>query len=133
MNSKIHLRVGGVPEHFNLPWQLAAERDIFTTEDIDLAWTVYAGGTGAMTKALNNGELDLAVLLTEGFIAAADQGLKAHIAKVYIESPLVWGIYSGRKSNIKIMLTIIIFLIFYSLFICMTYIHIAICISPFIK
>jgi|694.fasta_scaffold02231_14 sulfonate transport system substrate-binding protein len=100
MNSKIHLRVGGVPEHFNLPWQLAAERDIFTTEDIDLAWTVYAGGTGAMTKALNNGELDLAVLLTEGFIAAADQGLKAHIAKVYIESPLVWGIYSGRKSNI---------------------------------
>jgi sulfonate transport system substrate-binding protein len=101
MNSKSHLRIGGVPEHFNLPWQLAAERDIFTTEEIDLAWTVYAGGTGAMTKALSNGELDIAILLTEGFIAAADQGLKAKIAKVYIESPLVWGIYTGKNSKIQ--------------------------------
>lgn len=101
MNKKTHLRIGGVPEHFNLPWQLAAERDIFTSEDIDLAWTVYAGGTGAMTKALSNGELDVAVLLTEGFIAAADQGLKARIAKVYIESPLIWGIYTSRNSRIN--------------------------------
>ncbi len=101
MNGKNHLRVGGVPEHFNLPWQLAAERDVFTAENIDLAWTVYAGGTGAMTKALSNGELDVAVLLTEGFIAAADQGLKARIAKVYIESPLVWGIYTGTNSKIR--------------------------------
>jgi ABC-type nitrate/sulfonate/bicarbonate transport system substrate-binding protein len=100
MKKKTHLRIGGVPEHFNLPWQLAAERDIFTSEDIDLAWTVYAGGTGAMTKALANGELDIAVLLTEGFIAAADQGLKARIAKVYIESPLIWGIYTSRNSRI---------------------------------
>jgi sulfonate transport system substrate-binding protein len=99
MNS--HIRVGGVPEHFNLPWQLAAERDIFSSEGIDLAWTVYAGGTGAMTQALNNGELDIAILLTEGFISAANQGLKAKIAKVYIETPLIWGIYSGANSKIK--------------------------------
>lgn len=96
-----HIRVGGVPEHFNLPWQLAAERDIFSSEGIDLAWTVYAGGTGAMTQALNNGELDIAILLTEGFISAANQGLKAKIAKVYIETPLIWGIYSGANSKIK--------------------------------
>ncbi len=98
---KSHIRIGGVPEHFNLPWQLAAEHDIFSTENIDLAWTVYAGGTGAMTTALNNGELDIAILLTEGFVAAASQGLKAKIAKVYIETPLVWGIYTGSNSKIK--------------------------------
>jgi sulfonate transport system substrate-binding protein len=98
---KAHLRIGGVPEHFNLPWQLAAEHDIFSTENIDLAWTVYAGGTGAMTKALSNGELDIAILLTEGFVSAASQGLKAKIAKVYIETPLVWGIYTGANSKIK--------------------------------
>jgi len=98
---KNNLRIGGVPEHFNMPWQLAAERDIFSSEGIDLAWTVYAGGTGAMTKALNTGELDIAILLTEGFISAAQQGLKAKIAKVYIESPLIWGIYSGVNSKIK--------------------------------
>jgi sulfonate transport system substrate-binding protein len=99
--AKSTLRIGGVPEHFNLPWQLAAEHDIFTSQGIELSWTFYAGGTGAMTKALSNGELDIAILLTEGFVSAASQGLKARIAKVYIETPLVWGIYSGANSRIK--------------------------------
>jgi sulfonate transport system substrate-binding protein len=93
------LRIGGVPEHFNLPWQLAAERDIFSGHGINMAWTVYAGGTGAMTKALQSGELDVAILLTEGFLAAAHQGLQAKIAKVYIDTPLIWGIYSGVGSR----------------------------------
>jgi hypothetical protein len=101
MKMKQSLRVGGVPEHFNLPWQLAAERDVFSSYDIDLSWTMYAGGTGAMTQAISNGTLDVAILLTEGFIAAASDGLEARIAKVYIETPLVWGIYTGAQSTIK--------------------------------
>ena len=101
MKTKQSLRVGGVPEHFNLPWQLAAERDVFSNYDIDLSWTMYAGGTGAMTQAISNGSLDIAVLLTEGFIAAASDGLEASIAKVYIDTPLVWGIYSGAQSSIQ--------------------------------
>jgi len=100
MKKKQSLRVGGVPEHFNLPWQLAAERDVFSMHNIDLSWTMYAGGTGAMTQALSNGSLDVAILLTEGFIAAAADGLQARIAKVYIETPLVWGIYTGASSEI---------------------------------
>jgi ABC-type nitrate/sulfonate/bicarbonate transport system substrate-binding protein len=101
MKPQQFLRVGGVPEHFNLPWQLAAERDVFTSNGIDLSWTMYAGGTGAMTQALHNGSLDVAVLLTEGYIAAASEGLKASIAKVYIDTPLVWGIYTGSSSSIN--------------------------------
>jgi len=101
MKSKQSLRVGGVPEHFNLPWQLAAERDVFSNYDIDLSWTMYAGGTGAMTQAISNGTLDIAVLLTEGFISAASDGLEACIAKVYIDTPLIWGIYTGAKSTIQ--------------------------------
>lgn len=100
MKTKLSLRVGGVPEHFNLPWQLAAERDVFSSHNIDLSWTMYAGGTGAMTQALSNGSLDVAILLTEGFIAAASDGLEAHIAKVYIDTPLVWGIYTGSQSSL---------------------------------
>lgn len=95
------IRIGGVPEHFNLPWQLAAEKDVFSAEKINFTWTVYAGGTGAMTKALNNGELDVAILLTEGYVSAINQGLKAKIAKVYIDSPLIWGIYTGMDSGIN--------------------------------
>ncbi len=76
------IKIGGVPEHFNLPIQMAIERDEFQQHGVDLLWTYYPGGTGAMTKALAEGELDLAILLTEGFVLAANNGLSARIVKV---------------------------------------------------
>ncbi|MFM7310811.1 MAG: hypothetical protein ACKOZY_09395, partial [Flavobacteriales bacterium] len=84
---------------YNLPWTLAAERDIFSSESIELVWTMYAGGTGAMTAALERDELDVAILLTEGFLAAAAQGLRSKIVKVSIDTPLIWGIYTGQDST----------------------------------
>jgi len=99
MKVKTQLRVGGVPEHFNLPWQSAAERDILSAKAIELSWTMYAGGTGAMTQAIQSNALDVAILLTEGFIASANDGLKAKIAKVYIDTPLVWGIYTAADAT----------------------------------
>lgn len=93
------IKIGGVPEHFNLPILMAIEKDEFQKHGVDLQWTYYPGGTGAMTKALADGELDLAILLTEGFVSAAHKGLSARIVKVYIESPLVWGIHSGAASR----------------------------------
>ncbi|MBL7944357.1 MAG: ABC transporter substrate-binding protein [Flavobacteriales bacterium] len=93
--STTRLRIGGVPEHFNLPWILAMERNVFPAAGIDLSWTYYAGGTGAMTRAMAEGELDLAILLTEGFVSARHKGLDAVIVKNYIETPLCWGIFTG--------------------------------------
>ncbi len=95
------IKIGGVPEHFNLPILLAIERGDFARQGIDLQWTYYPGGTGAMTKALAAGELDMAILLTEGFVSAVNNGLSAKVVKVYIDSPLVWGIYSGIGSETK--------------------------------
>ncbi len=92
------IKIGGVPEHFNLPILMAIEKDEFMQHGVDLQWTYYPGGSGAMTRALADGELDLAILLTEGFISAAHNGLSARIVKVYIDSPLVWGIHSGAGS-----------------------------------
>lgn len=93
------INIGGVTEHFNLPWNLAVEHNKFSGADVDLNWTFFPGGTGVMTEALKSGELDLAILLTEGFISAAAQGLKAKIVKEYITSPLGWGIFTGAKSQ----------------------------------
>ena len=92
------IKIGGVPEHLNLPILMAIEKGEFQRHSLDLQWTYYPGGTGAMTKALADGELDLAILLTEGFVSAANNGLSARIVKVYIDSPLVWGIHSGATS-----------------------------------
>ena len=94
-----NLNIGGVTEHFNLPWNLAVEQNKFTDAGVDLSWKFFPGGTGIMTEALKTGELDLAILLTEGFISAAAKGLKAKIVKEYITSPLGWGIFTGNHST----------------------------------
>ncbi|KAJ1467296.1 hypothetical protein T484DRAFT_1859277 [Baffinella frigidus] len=60
------LRIAGVPEHFNTPWHIAKEKGLFAAAGVDVEWTDYPGGTGAMTKALNDNEVDVALLLTEG-------------------------------------------------------------------
>lgn len=95
MKDKITLRIGGVPEHFNLPWQLALEQDVFSALNVQVSWTYFAGGTGVMTEALQEGDLDVALMLTEGFVSAFHRGLDARIVKVYTKTPLTWGIYGG--------------------------------------
>jgi ABC-type nitrate/sulfonate/bicarbonate transport system substrate-binding protein len=99
MNTTI--KIGGVTEHFNLPWNLAVEQQKFAAARVDLNWLFYPGGTGVMTEALKSGELDMAILLTEGFISAASRGLKAKVVKEYISSPLGWGIFTGAKSSVN--------------------------------
>ena len=89
----INLRIGGVPEHFNLPWRMAIEERKFINENINLEWSDFGGGTGAMANALRNNELDLAIMLTEGITADIIAGNTAKIIKVYVKSPLTWGIY----------------------------------------
>ncbi len=95
------IRIGGVPEHFNLPWKLAGEYGLFTQKDIDFQWTYYDAGTGAMVNALKNNELDVAILLTEGAVSAIINGLEAKIVKQYVSSPLIWGIHTGNDSGIE--------------------------------
>ena len=97
----IKLRVGGVPEHFNLPWLLALEAQRFAPLGIDLSWRDYPGGSGAMAKALCDGELDAALLLTEGAVAGVADGAPFKVASLFTESPLLWGIHvpAGSRSR----------------------------------
>jgi sulfonate transport system substrate-binding protein len=94
----IRLRVGGVPEHFNLPWHLALQAGRFEPFGVDVSWRDYAGGSGAMAKALRDGELDAALLLTEGAVAAVTDGVPLDIVSLYTDSPLVWGIHVPAAS-----------------------------------
>src|SRR5688572_2467618 len=97
----IKLRIGGVPEHFNLPWHLAIQAGHFEPLGIDVTWRDYAGGSGAMAKALRDGELDAALLLTEGAVAAVTDGVPLDIVSLYTESPLVWGIHVPALSRFR--------------------------------
>lgn len=96
----LSIRIGGVPEHFNLPWKLAKDFDLFERKGIDLQWSYYSAGTGAMVSDIKAGKLDMAVLLTEGAVSAIINGLEAKIVKQYITSPLIWGIHTGNDSRL---------------------------------
>lgn len=97
----IKLKVGGVPEHFNLPWHLAIENGLFEKEGLDVEWQTFKGGTGQMTKALEANETDVCVLLTEGIANAIVKGNPSKIISKYINTPLIWGVFSGANNPIK--------------------------------
>ncbi|MDJ1470141.1 substrate-binding domain-containing protein [Xanthocytophaga flava] len=92
------MRIGGVPEHFNLPWRLAIEEGIFSSKGIELEWTDYPGGTGAMNKALREGDLDIATILTEGIVADIINGNPSQLLKIHVQTPLNWGIFVNQSS-----------------------------------
>lgn len=92
------IRIGGVPEHFNLPWHLAIEEGMFEEMGVDLEWIEFPEGTGAMNKALRNKEIDLAVILTGGVIKDIANGNPSKILQVYVSSPLQWGVHVAADS-----------------------------------
>ena len=96
-----NVRIGGVPEHFNYAWYLALKQGHFKPHDINVRWKNYFGGTGQMTKALRENEIDIAVILTEGIIKDITEGSPCKIVQVFVESPLIWGIHVAKNSAFK--------------------------------
>lgn len=95
-----HLHIGGVPEHFNLPWKLAIEDGLFAVKNIELYWHDYVGGTGDICKALKDKKLDLAVALTEGVVKEIAAGSEFELLQFYVNSPLCWGIHMGPQAAV---------------------------------
>ena len=94
------LRIGGVPEHFNLPWHLALDEGSARAVGVDVQWQDFPDGSGAMAQALREQRLDAAMLLTEGAVAGiAAGGFK--IVSLYTESPLLWGIHVPASSRFR--------------------------------
>ena len=95
------LRIAGVPEHFNLPWQLGLERRAFLRAGIDLQWRTVPEGTGAMCDLLRAGEVDLAVLVTEGAVRDIVNGNPSRIVSNYVDTPLTWGVHVSARSDLR--------------------------------
>ncbi|MCL7763097.1 substrate-binding domain-containing protein [Polaribacter sp. Z014] len=96
-----NLNVGGVPEHFNYPWYLTLKNKAYKKQDINLRWQDFPGGTGQMCKALRAGDVDIAIVLTEGIIKDIADGNPSKIVQTFVKSPLIWGIHVGAKSSLK--------------------------------
>lgn len=95
------VNIGGVPEHFNLPWYLTLKDGAYKAENINLRWHDYYGGTGAMCNALREGDIDMAVILTEGIVKDIIDGNPSKIVQTFIQTPLIWGIHVAQNSSYK--------------------------------
>ncbi len=95
------INIGGVPEHFNLAWYLGLKNGEYKKDGINLRWKDYFGGTGAMCKGLRDGDIDMAVILTEGIVKDIIAGNKSKIVQIFVETPLIWGIHVAANSVYK--------------------------------
>ena len=93
------IKIAGVPEHFNLPWQLCIEKGEFLNENINLEWTNVPEGTGKLCQMLRDGATDIAIILTEGIFKDIIAGNDSSIVQKFVESPLLWGIHVDAKSS----------------------------------
>lgn len=93
------VKIVGVPEHFNLPWQLCLENGEFNEMGIDLLWSDIPEGTGKMCQMLRENETDLAVILTEGILKDISNGNESVVLQQYVSSPLQWGIHVAANSS----------------------------------
>jgi sulfonate transport system substrate-binding protein len=96
-----NLKVGGVPEHFNYPWYITLKNKEYSKHNINLRWQDYPGGTGQMSKALRDGSVDIAIVLTEGIIKDIANGNPSKIVQTFVKTPLIWGIHVSEKSSFK--------------------------------
>jgi len=94
------IRIGGVPEHFNVLWHYALEKGYFDEAGIDLQWIDYPSGSAPLARDMDAGVIDLSVILTESIIASIANGNHSKIVSVYVDSPLVWGIHVASNSDI---------------------------------
>lgn len=101
MAGKQTIRIGGVPEHFNLPWHLAIETNALAASGLEVDWIDYSTGSGAMLADLVDARLDLAMLLTEGAALGLASRLPIAAISLYTRSPLIWGVHVPPGSRYK--------------------------------
>lgn len=96
------IRIAGVPEHFNTPWYEAIESGAFAKAGLSVQWIDVPEGTGKMCQMLREGEVDIALLLTEGIVRdIAVNHNPARLWQWYVASPLQWGIHVAAQSAIE--------------------------------
>ncbi|KAF3990119.1 hypothetical protein FT663_01491 [Candidozyma haemuli var. vulneris] len=90
------LTVAYIPEHFSTPLFFAQDNGYYADAGIEVKFVPVIEGSGRLIKLLNEGEVDVAIGLTEAFVSDIGKGNdKINVIGTYVESPLCWAISSG--------------------------------------
>ncbi|KAI0205250.1 hypothetical protein F4808DRAFT_278542 [Astrocystis sublimbata] len=97
MSDAQQLRIGFVPEHFSTPLHFAQKYF-----GLEAKLIPFPSGTGHMITALRDGEIDIGIGLTDGWVAGlgkedtpGDGGYR--LVGTYVETPLCWAISTGKE------------------------------------
>lgn len=105
--SSREVRIGYVPEHYLLPLHFANKQNLFPPS-LRVTLVPFPSGTGHMITSLRSKEIDLAIGLTEGWVAGLlnpDIHNKSPEEKGYsivgswVSTPLRWAIVTGRNRD----------------------------------
>ncbi|OOF94361.1 hypothetical protein ASPCADRAFT_208875 [Aspergillus carbonarius ITEM 5010] len=100
------IRIGYVPEHYLTPLHLAVRSAGQANLPFKISLIPFPSGTGHMITSLREKEIDVAIGLTEGWVAglagkqqaqkeAAEGGYK--VVGHWVDTPLRWAIVTGRE------------------------------------
>jgi ABC-type nitrate/sulfonate/bicarbonate transport system substrate-binding protein len=83
------LKVGYVPEHFSTPLFFAKEQGFYKNHGVEVEFVPFPSGTGHMIQSLKDKSINVAIGLTEGFVAGIGKGSDWYkIVGTYVQSPL---------------------------------------------
>ncbi|OAP57688.1 hypothetical protein AYL99_08426 [Fonsecaea erecta] len=101
------IRIGFVPEHYLLPLHFSSKNNLFPSS-LQIHLVPFPSGTGHMITSLRSKEIDLAIGLTEGWVAGLlnpsvqGQSLQEKgysIVGSWVSTPLRWAIVTGRNRD----------------------------------
>lgn len=96
------LRVAYIPEHFSTPLFLAEKHGFYKSRNLQIEFVKVPEGSGRLIQLLNANEVDIAIGLTEAFIADIAKGNQnVHILDTYVKSPLLWAVSTGQDRDIS--------------------------------
>jgi len=90
-----------VPEHFFAPFHIAKERGLYEAQGVDLKWMMTPEGTGKMAQDLQDGNVDVALMVSEGAVAKTAAGAPFKVIGTYVHSPLRLGVHVRAGQGIK--------------------------------
>lgn len=94
------LIIAGVPEQVNIPVNICIERGIFRKHGMDVTMTVVPEGTGKMLEMIENSSIDLAITVSDAFMAGRAKGRQINLCGTWVGSPLIWSIASNPKEEV---------------------------------
>ncbi|KAG7660990.1 uncharacterized protein J8A68_005510 [[Candida] subhashii] len=94
------LKVAYIPEHFSTPLFFAEQQGYYTSLGLSIEFIKVIEGSGRLINLLNSGEVDIAIGLTEAFVADIAKGNKnIKLVDTYVKSPLLWAISTGAHRD----------------------------------